>query len=224
MRRERSRFRACSCTCADTIRGVSLALFDFDGTITSSDTWTPFMRFATPPARLVAGQILLAPVFVGYRTGLMSAAAARTYAARVAFRGLESSMLRRRGLEYATTHLPRTVRPAAIDRIEWHRSQGHAVVVVSAALDVYLQPWCDRLGLDCICTTLEERGGRLTGRLIAGDCSGAEKARRIRERYPVETGAHVYAYGDTIDDREMLALAHTKFYRWREVAADDVVA
>jgi phosphoserine phosphatase len=25
---------------------MNLALFDFDGTITSSDTWTPFMRFA----------------------------------------------------------------------------------------------------------------------------------------------------------------------------------
>jgi phosphoserine phosphatase len=31
-------------------------------------------------------------------------------------------------------------------------------------------------------------------------------------RYPV-----IYAYGDTSDDREMLELAHRKFYRGREI-------
>lgn len=27
----------------------------------------------------------------------------------------------------------------------------------------------------------------------------------------------IYAYGDTVEDREMLDLAHRKYYRWREV-------
>ena len=39
----------------------SLALFDFDGTITWSDTWTPFMKLATRPWRMAAGRVLLAP-------------------------------------------------------------------------------------------------------------------------------------------------------------------
>jgi phosphatidylglycerophosphatase C len=29
----------------------------------------------------------------------------------------------------------------------------------------------------------------------------------------------VYAYGDTSEDREMLALAHRKYFRWTEVSA-----
>jgi len=33
---------------------MNLALFDFDGTVTSSDTWTPFMRFAVRPSRMPA--------------------------------------------------------------------------------------------------------------------------------------------------------------------------
>ena len=192
---------------------MSLALFDFDGTITSTDTWTPFMRFATPPARLVAGQILLAPIFVGYRTGMMSASTGRQLAAHVAFRGQRASTLRQRGIQYATPVLPATVRPEALERIEWHRSHGHDVIVVSASLDVYLGPWCEARGLEYICTTLEERDGRLTGRYVRGDCSGAEKARRIRERYDLDRYAHVYAYGDTAEDREMIDLAHTKCFR-----------
>jgi hypothetical protein len=34
---------------------VNLALFDFDGPITTTDTFTPFLRLATGPSRLVVG-------------------------------------------------------------------------------------------------------------------------------------------------------------------------
>src|SRR5580765_7966030 len=143
---------------------MNLALFDFDGTITSSDTWTPFMRFAVRPARLLVGQVLLAPVVVGHRLGMITASRGREMAARVAFQGEEAAAMHQLGAEYATTALPAALRQSAQERIEWHKAQGDEVVVVSASLDVYLGPWCERQGLDCICTTLEERGGRLTGR------------------------------------------------------------
>jgi HAD superfamily phosphoserine phosphatase-like hydrolase len=93
------------------------------------------------------------------------------------------------------------------------------VVIVSASLDVYLSPWCADLGLDCICTTLEERNGRLTGGCAGGDCAGPEKARRIRQRFDLGRYETVYAYGDSAEDREMLELAHRKFYRWNEISA-----
>ena len=68
--------------------------------------------------------------------------------------------------DYAAGVLPGRVRPAALERIEWHRSRGDDVVVVSGSLDVYLKPWCAALGLECICTTLEERDGTLTGKYV----------------------------------------------------------
>src|SRR6266850_4422291 len=110
---------------------MNLALFDFDGTITSSDTWTPFMRFAVPPARLIAGQVLLAPVFVGHRLGVISSSTGRQMAMRVGFQGVPSSDVRQLGAQYAATMIPKTVRRLALERIRWHRSQGDDVVVVS---------------------------------------------------------------------------------------------
>jgi HAD superfamily hydrolase (TIGR01490 family) len=197
----------------------SLALFDFDGTITWSDTWTPFMRLATRPSRLAAGRVLLSPVVAGYRLGVVSASRGRCLAARVAYTGENAAAIRRMGSEYASSVLPGKVRPAALDRIEWHRSRGDHVVVVSGSLDVYLQPWCAVRGLNCICTTLEERGGRLTGRYVGGDCSGAEKVRRVRQRYDLARYDRVFAYGDSGEDRELLEIAHHKSYRWTEIAS-----
>jgi len=203
---------------------MDLALFDFDGTITRTDTWTPFMQLAVRPARIVAGRVLLSPVVVGYKLGMISASRGRQVAASVGFRGEDAARMRRLGLEYATSTLPAQVRQPALDRIAWHRSRGDQVVIVSASLDLYLSPWCAGRGLDCICTTLEERDGRLTGRCAGGDCAGLEKVRRIRQRFDLGRYETVYAYGDTAEDREMLELAQRKYYRWQEISSWDEVS
>jgi HAD superfamily hydrolase (TIGR01490 family) len=197
---------------------MNLALFDFDGTVTRSDTWTPFMRLAVRPTRMLLAQVLLGPVVVGYRVGMVSASRGRQAAARVGFQGEDAAAVRRIGVRYATGVLPGTIRQSALDRIEWHRRQGDEVVIVSASLDVYLLPWCEGYGLDCICTTLEEHGGRLTGKYVEGDCAGAEKARRIQLRYELPRYEVIYGYGDSAEDRPMLELAHKKYYRWKEIA------
>lgn len=202
---------------------MDLALFDFDGTITRTDTWTPFMQLAVRPARIAAGRVLLSPLVIGYKLGMISASRGRQVAARVGFQGEDAARMRRLGVEYASTTLPAQVRQPALDRIAWHRSRGDHVVIVSASLDFYLSPWCAGHGVDCICTTLEERNGRLTGRCAGGDCTGAEKVRRIRERLDLGRYDTIYAYGDTAEDREMLELAQRKFYRWTEISSWDQV-
>jgi HAD superfamily phosphoserine phosphatase-like hydrolase len=154
---------------------------------------------------------------------VLPAGRARQLANCVAFRGERTSVLQQRGIEYANDVLPHTVRRWALERIDWHKAQGDEVVVVSASLNVYLRPWCEAKNLLYVCTTLEEQAGRLTGRCVDGDCSGAEKARRIRERFDLSQYAVVYAYGDTPDDREMLELAHRKYYRGQEVSSLDEV-
>jgi HAD superfamily hydrolase (TIGR01490 family) len=203
---------------------MNLALFDFDGTITSSDSWTPFMRMAVRPARIRVAMVALSPIVVGYRLGMISASRARQAAARVGFNGELAETIRGLGAHYAATVLPGTLQTRALERIEWHKSQGDDIVVVSASLDLYLAPWCAERGLKVICTTIEEQHGTLTGRYVDGDCCGAEKVRRIRAQFDLSQYPIVYAYGDSGEDREMMALADKKYYRWKEIASWDEVS
>jgi phosphatidylglycerophosphatase C len=196
---------------------MNLALFDFDGTITEGDTFSGFLRFAVRRRRIMLGAVPLSPVVLLYRLGLISASHARPIVSRVGLQGEPADSVREVGRRYAAEVLPPAVRRHALERIHWHQAQGDTVVVVSASLDAYLGPWCESIGVERICTELEERNGRLTGRYRHGDCSGPAKARRIRERYELSRYAVIYAYGDTDDDREMLELAHRKYYRWREI-------
>ncbi|MEO5819471.1 MAG: HAD family hydrolase [Vicinamibacteraceae bacterium] len=197
---------------------MDLALFDFDGTITTRGTYPGFIRFAIRPRRKVSAGIILGPLIVGYRVGLVSDRAIRKAMSRIVFQGEQPDRLLRLGERYAAEALTDLMRPTALERIAWHKARGDRVVVVSASLDVYLEPWCATMGVDVICTKLEAHGGRVTGRYLRGDCCGEEKARRIRERYALGEYRTVYGYGDTEEDREMLELADKKFFRWREVS------
>jgi phosphatidylglycerophosphatase C len=192
---------------------MNLALFDFDGTITVNDTFSEFLRVAVTPARVVAAMGALAPVGLAYRCQWISASRARPMVARFVFQGRRAALVRELGTRYASDYLPKVVRRRALERIAWHKREGDLVVVVSASLDVYLAPWCDALGVRRVCTELEERNGRLTGKYRFADCSGGEKVRRILAEYEPSRYPVIYAYGDTLEDREMLGIAHRKYYR-----------
>ena len=73
------------------------------------------------------------------------------------------------------------IRPAALQRLEWHRSQGHALVLVSSGLDLYLEPLAVYLGVpDVLCTRLATRDGAVFSGAVDGeDCTGAAKVRRL---------------------------------------------
>lgn len=197
---------------------MNLALFDFDGTLTDRELFPDFMHFAVTPRRLAIGRVVLAPVVVGYKLGLVSGVATRACLVDFAFRGRSEDELRDAGERFAREIVPAALRPEAMARLQWHREQGDTVVVVSGAFDLYLSHWCARHGLDLLCSSLESRDGVMTGRYAGAQCAGAEKARRVRERYDLSRFDTVYAYGDTREDRELLALAQRRWYRGQEQA------
>jgi phosphatidylglycerophosphatase C len=194
----------------------NLALFDFDGTITSADTFTPFLYFASNRVQSVRQSVRLAPKILGYKLGLVPATKMRALAASAAFRGRSEAELRALGATYAERVLPGVIRPHALERIRWHQQRGDRIVVVSASLAVYVGAWAQPLGLDVIATELSAEDGVLTGGYDGGDCAGPEKARRVEARYPPSGYSRVYAYGDTSEDDALLALAHERYFRWQK--------
>lgn len=195
---------------------MDLALFDFDGTITRHDSFVTFLRFALSRRRMFFGKLVLAPLILGYRLGVIPASRVRTAIAWVGFQGARAERVHDAGERFVKERIPQFLRDNAMARLTWHKKRGDRVVVVSAALDIYLAKWCEHHGVEWICTELEEKQGKLTGRQLGGgDCSGEEKRRRILRRYKVNEYKTIYAYGDTHEDGPMLALADEKFFRWQ---------
>jgi len=119
--------------------------------------------------------------------------------------------LRTLGASFARELVDRA-RPEVVARLHWHRSQGHIVVVVSASLDLYVEPAASLLGANATLATRMEIGphGRLTGRIQGRNCRGEEKARRLAEWISLQGGRELFelwAYGNSAGDKELLEMA-----------------
>lgn len=193
-----------------------LALFDFDGTITRRDSLFDFIRFYRGTARFYGGMLRLSPMLVRFKLGFLPNWRAKERVLTYFFAGEAERIFRQRGDAYAHQRLPGIIKEAARQRINQLREEGADIYVVSASAEVWLQAWCDTLGLRLIATRLEVQHGRLTGKIRGHNCYGPEKVRRIREVVNLDRYDQIYGYGDSAGDREMLQLAtfpHYRFFR-----------
>lgn len=197
----------------------SIAFFDFDGTLTRGDTLIPFLRMVRGAARLGLDLLSTSPTLVGYALGIVPNHRAKEALLRSSIGGLALEYLQAQGRSFAEHHLPSMLRKVAVERFLAHRANGDICVLVSASLDVYLQPWARSFGFDyCIATTLEiDKNGNITGRLQGGNCFGDEKVRRI-DNLLSEIGRPLrsYAYGDSRGDMPMLSMVDEGFWVERD--------
>lgn len=192
---------------------MNLALFDFDGTITTRDTYTKFVFSSTKSVRLVIGVFLLFPAIILYKARLLSAPKIRPLISRVAFTGVSEKQLDASAELFVSEYLPPVVCSDMLRKIAEHKENGDHVVIVSASISPYLKVWCRNHEIDLICSELEVRNGRFTGAYLNGDCSNERKVERIKERIDLSLYSEIFAYGDSEEDYPMLNLAHTSFYR-----------
>jgi HAD superfamily hydrolase (TIGR01490 family) len=196
---------------------MNLALFDFDGTITTVGTFPLFCRYVVTRPRLVVGGLLISPWLVGYKVGLVSDRRMCAVLAKPSFAGQRRDRIEALGARFARDVIPALLNPPAIERIGWHKSRGDVVAVVSASLGAYLVPWCTSMDVDVICAELASKNARLTGRYVDGDCCAEDKVRLICRRYDITTFETIYAYGDSDDDSAMLSLATERYVRWQRM-------
>lgn len=193
---------------------MQLALFDFDGTITTEDSLIQFIRFVVGDAKFIGGMALLAPMLIAYKLKFIPNYKAKQYMFSHFFKGMSEEKFMQVANEYSLKHIDTIIlRPKAMQRIVWHKEQGHKIVIVSASMECWLKPWCDKNDLDLIATKLEIQNGIVTGNFLTKNCYGVEKANRLKESYNLSEYDYIYAYGDSRGDKELLALADESFYK-----------
>lgn len=192
---------------------MTLALFDFDGTITTDDSLLKFIRFVVGDRRFLLGLVVLFPMLVLYKLKLIPNYKAKQYMLSWFFKGMRKVDFFKVANEYSLVHIDKILRPKAIEKINWHKNQAHKVVVVSASIECWLRPWCEKNNLELIATKLEIKDDIVTGKLLSKNCYGVEKVNRIKELYDLENFDYIYSYGDSSGDKQMLEISHEKFYK-----------
>lgn len=168
----------------------------------------PFLLRVGGPVATIRG---IGGAGLGWLTGGRERNARRAKAKRAYLRAVLSGApmadLEARGRVYAE-RLPELYRPESLERIEWHRSQGHELILVTASLRLYAGPAGEALGFDhVIAVDLEtDNEGRATGDIVGTNVRGPEKAARLTQHLG-SAPDEMWAYGDSDGDTELLAMA-----------------
>jgi phosphatidylglycerophosphatase C len=197
----------------EPIEGPVLVAFDFDGTLTTKDSFITFLAWRAGPVRYAFGLVRLIPASVRYLfkrdRGVIKAAAVREF-----LRGTPRAQLEQEAKDFAEEFAPKLLRPDAVATWKRWRSKGARPVIVTASPDLIVAPFARGLGADTLIGSvlLFDEQDRVTGALSSPNCRGPEKVRRLREVFGEDVHL-VAAYGDTEGDREMLEMADERGYR-----------
>ena len=189
--------------------------FDFDGTLTTKDTLLEFIRFAKGTLAFGLGFLRYAHLLVLMKLGLYPNWKAKQKVFAHFFAGMTIEDFDAICQEFAASsrHL---LRPKGIEAINQALNQGADVLIISASIDNWVQPFFPQVKV--LGTQIEVVDGVLTGRFLTKNCYGEEKVNRLKALYPNRQDYHLTAFGDSRGDKELLAYADESHFKpFREV-------
>jgi HAD superfamily hydrolase (TIGR01490 family) len=200
-----------------------LAVFDLDGTITRHDTLLPFVLgfLARHPWRLPR-LITALPTVLAYAFGRADRGALKGALIHSTFGGLSREAVTAAATAHVQSVLRNGLFAEALERIAFHRSQGHHLVLMSASPDIYVPQLGTALGFnETICSRVRWRtDGRLDGRLAGENCRGNEKLRQLHLLLQRLSPVATWAYGNSSADLPHMRLASAAQYVMASRTAD----
>lgn len=191
-----------------------VAAFDFDGTISTTDSLRDFVKHTVGVPAMVYGALCALPWLLGMWLGWCDRGVAKAKFLSCALKGRTQEQLTAAGQRYAHGPLQALLRPEMLQRVHEHLQRGHVVLLVSASPALYLRVWAQQMGLNAVLATeLAFAQGQFSGRLATPNCWGPEKVHRLQQYWGQQRPAMLYAYGDSRGDTEMLALADIAWLR-----------
>ncbi len=185
-------------------QAVPAVAFDFDGTLTSTDTTKLLVAALLRAWPLRA--LVLAPLVLRLPSRRRAPQELKTAAISRLVRGTSERAVQC-ALGRFVTSVAGVLRPDLYARLRQHSRRGDLVIVATASPAFAVRPVFAAESLEIVGTEFEVQAGRYTGRSL-GNCYGEEKARRVRAFIESRGLARLeWAYSDHHSDAPLLALA-----------------
>lgn len=193
-----------------------LALFDFDGTLTDSDSLFSFLLFFRGNLYFIGKIIRSIPALVAYKLGFVNNSIAKEKLLSFFLKNVDIDEFDMRCKAYCEEKLPSILNASLIEKFHQHISNGDRVLIVSASVENWILPWASQFNVEVLGTRLSLIDGVLTGKFFGANCNGAEKVKRIKAHLDIENYSSIIAYGDSKGDEQMIKLADIVFYKGKK--------
>lgn len=187
---------------------MNLALFDFDGTLTTKDSLGLFLKYSVSKKRYMLNMLRFIPFFILWKTKLMKNDIAKQKLFKIFFYNLDEIAFKKLATKFALDELDSIIDKDRIALLREHQIGGDRVIVVSASMKCWLQPWCEKTGVELLCTELKFPNNTVNGEFSTQNCHGQEKVERVKKHLNTDEYDTIYAYGDSSGDDAMLSMAH----------------
>ena len=184
-----------------------LYCFDFDGTLTYSDTMFLYLKFYDA-TKFRIQFIKHIPLFTLLKLNLLEAEKVKKSFISSILKGQPEAKIEKKSQEFFDQYYPEIVRENALDFIKNIDYSQTDCYIVSASLDIWVKPFADKFKMNLIATKAEFKNDIFTGNFIGKNCNGIEKVNRIKEEISGKKYDKTIAFGDTSGDQEMLDWAN----------------
>ena len=184
--------------------------FDFDGTLTTKATLLEFIRYAKCSSGFWLGFLRYAHLLVLMKLGFYPNWKAKQKVFAHFFKGMTIEEFDAICQDFAASS-QNLLRPKGIATINKAIGEGAEVLIISASIDNWVQPFFKHVKV--LGTKIEVENGVLTGRFQTKNCYGEEKVNRLKSLYPNRQDYHLTAFGDSRGDKELLAFADESHFK-----------
>lgn len=186
----------------------NLALFDFDGTISTKNSFKEFLIFVHNKPLFYFKIIKLLPYFLTFKLRISNPKTIKVKLITEFLKGITEEEYKRLCIEFFNSkNFKNIIKYKAIESLVYHKQQNNKIIIVSASIEGWLKHFCEEWNIELISTKIEIKENIITGNILGLNCFGENKVKLIEEKCNLKEYKNIYVYGDSIGDKEMLKLA-----------------
>ncbi len=183
------------------------AFFDMDDTLLAYNTGSRLGYYLWRQGDIHLWDLTKSVIWsIGYRLSILDLDALVTRLV-LKLKDAPEHIFQKKSEAFMKTEVFKAILPKAVERLDYHRKQGHTLVLLSSAFSYMAEPLAQHLSLDAVlCTRLNVKNERFTGTCQIPICYGSGKVYHA-EQFSKQQGIDLkqsFFYTDSFSDLPML--------------------
>lgn len=192
----------------------SLYLFDFDGTISSKDSFIHFFLKSYKKSYILKKLIFNFHLILYTAIVKKEKSKVKELIISLFLKGKTKEEINTLGKKYGSLYIQEIIRPLALDYLyKIKKDSKNDVYIVSASLYFWLYHFAENISVKLISTKLAYSDNKFSGKFKGENCKGMEKVNRIREEIDLKSYKQIISFGDSKGDVEMFSISTKTNYK-----------
>ncbi len=173
----------------------AVVFVDFDGTLYKGDSMLDFLKYTVGAPKMWLIFLLYMPAY------LISSDKGKVKEKwlKSCWKTISEEHLKGKAQTFSL-EMDSKLFPTMMRRMNWHQQEGHTMILLSASLDLWLEPWCTKHGYKLISTQALFRNNRFMGFRDNLNVKGELKLTLAKKQYSFKEN-YTYAYGNEPSDQ-----------------------